>query len=232
MSDGAVTHGYTSVFLLDGGSRTMLIDTGRPKEWDAIDAQLDAILGARQLDVIFPTHAEYVHMGNLPRLLEKYPAAVAAGDLRGFHLYFPGYESRFRNVAAGEAIDLGETQLQFTAPILYDLPQTLWAYDPARRVLFVSDGLAHEHHKPDDCGLTSEELPELPTPENFARYNDRAFYWARYADTRVYFDRLRKFLAEYPISLIAPAHGTVISHPAPMLERAEAGLSGTDAARV
>ncbi len=227
---GTVSHGYTSVYLLDGGSRTMLIDSGRPKDWEAIEAQLNAILGARQLDFIFPTHAEYVHMGNLPRLLEKYPASAAIGDLRGFQLYFPGCEARFRIVAPGDTVDLGGTQLHFVAPILYDLPETLWAYDPARRALFASDGLAHEHHRPDECGLTSDELSELPAPENFALYNDRAFYWARYTETRGYFDRLRRFMAEHPTTLIAPAHGTVITHPAPMIERAEAGLARSDAA--
>ncbi len=232
VSDGAVSHGYTSVFLLDGGRETMLIDTGRPKDWESIEAQLDAILGARQLDMILPTHAEYVHTGNLPRLLDKYSASVAVGDLQGFDLYFPGYEARFRHAFPGDSIVVGDTRLEIVAPILHDLPQTLWGYDPARRVLFASDGLAHEHHKPDECGLTSEELRELPAPENFALYNDRAFYWARYADSRMYFDRLRRFLAEHPTRFIAPAHGTVITNPAPMIERAEAGLARTDAARM
>lgn len=231
-NDGAVSHGYTSVFLVDGGGQTLLIDTGRPKDWPVIEAQLDAVLGARPLDFILPTHAEYVHTGNLPSLLDKYPSSVAVGDLLGFHLYFPGYEARFRQVAPGDTVAVGDTSLAIVAPILHDLPQTVWVYDPARRVLFASDGLAHEHHKPDECGLTSEELQELPAPENFALYNDRAFYWARYAQARVYFDRLRRFLAEHPTALIAPAHGTVITDPDPMIERAEAGLARTDAARM
>jgi flavorubredoxin len=223
--DGAVTHGYTSVFLLDGGDKTLLVDTGRPKDWKAIDAQLEGALAGRALDLIFPTHAEYVHTGNLPRLLDKHPHAVAVGDLTGFELYFPGYAARFRQMGPGDAIDLGGARLQLVAPILYDLPQTLWAYDPERRVLFASDGLAHEHHRPDECGLTSEELSALPDPENFALYNDRAFYWARYTETGVYFRALREFLGAHPVSLIAPAHGTVITRAEPMLERAEAGLA-------
>lgn len=232
VNDRRVSHSYKSAFLLDGGRRTILIDTGHPTQWKTIEAQLDAVLGARPLDFVFPTHAEYVHAGNLPMLLDKYPAAVAVGDLRGFHLYFPGYEARFRNVAAGGTIDLGDVRLRFVAPIIYDLPQTLWAYVPARGVLFVSDGLAHEHHTPVECGRTTDELPELPAPENFALYNDRAFYWSRYVDMDVYFERLRGFLRDNPTTLMAPAHGTVITNLHAVIERAEAGMARRNAAGV
>ncbi len=232
VNNNRVNHSYKSAYLLDGGRRTILIDTGHPRQWEGVASQLDSILGARQLDFVFPTHAEYIHAGSLPMLLDKYPAAVAVGDLRGFHLYFPGYEGRFRSVTAGETIDLGDTRLRFVAPILYDLPQTLWAYDPARQVLFVSDGLAHEHHRPDECGRTTDELPELPAPDNFALYNDRAFYWSRYVDMGIYFDRLRGFLRDNPVTLMAPAHGTIITNLNAVIERAEAGMARRSAAGV
>lgn len=41
------------------------------------------------------------------------------------------------------------------------LPQTLWAYAPERGVLFVSDGLAHEHHTPGECGRTTDVLRRI-----------------------------------------------------------------------
>jgi glyoxylase-like metal-dependent hydrolase (beta-lactamase superfamily II) len=52
-----------------------------------------------------------VHTGNLPRLLDKYPEALAVGALEGYELYFPGYEARFRPAGPGETLDLGGTRL-------------------------------------------------------------------------------------------------------------------------
>jgi flavorubredoxin len=205
----------------EGGRK---LDTGHPRQWPAVSAQLDRALGGRPLDLVLPTHAEYIHAGNLPKLLDKYPAARAIGDLRGFELFFPGYGPRMEDHFAGETLDLGGLKLELVRPILYDLPQTLWAYAPELRVLFISDGLAHEHHAPEECGRTTGEIAELPSVDNYALYNDRAFYWARFCDPRPYFRELEAFLATHPTDLLAPAHGTVISDPRQVIPLAEAGM--------
>lgn len=221
---GKTTHGYNAAYLLVGGERTVMVDTGTPKYWSHIERQLDRALAGRRLDYVMPTHSEYVHTGNLPRLLEKFPEAQAVGDLRGYHLYFPEYAHRFVERRAGSSIDLGDTRLQVVQPVLIDLPDTVWAYEPQRRILFVADGLAHEHHRPEECGMTAGEMSELPDVANFAHYNDRAFYWTRFAEVGGYFRELERLLQTYPSLYLAPAHGTIITETAAILRRAEAGM--------
>jgi flavorubredoxin len=225
VNNDTVSHSYKSVYLLAGSERTVIIDTGHPRQWPAIDRQLDQALGGRPLDFVLPTHAEYIHSGNVPVLLDKYPAATAIGDLRGFRLYYPGYGHRMVNRFVGESIDLGGLRLELVRPILYDLPQTLWAYEPNLQVLFVSDGLAHEHHAPGQCGRTTGEYDVMPDVENYALYNDRAFYWARYCNASPYFRELERFLATHPTRLLCPSHATVITNPATVLPLAEEGMN-------
>jgi flavorubredoxin len=223
----AGTHSYKSAFLVRGSERTALIDTGHPKQWPSIRRQLLAALDGRPLDYVVPTHAEYVHAGNLPRLLDAFPRAVAVAksNQSAYHLQFPGYGHRVVRVLPGDALELGDRSLHLLRPLIYDLPGTLWAHDPVSRVLFAADGFAAHHHSPEQCGLTSEELPELPSVDNFAFYNDVAFYWTRYVDMGARFRDLDRFLAEQSIGCIALAHGSVVTDHRRVLPLAEAAIA-------
>jgi flavorubredoxin len=218
-------HGYGSVYLLKGREKTLLVDAGRPARWERIAAQVEEALDGRRLDYIFPTHAEFVHAGNLGRFLDRYPGSRAVGDLRDYHLFWPGYEDRFDHKVPGDALDLGGVQAVFLKPIIYDRPDTLWVYTPQHQCLFVADGLAHEHHRPGECGQTTGEMEVLPDVDSFEIYNHRAFYWTRFTAMRPFFRDMEELLRQYPTRMIAPAHGTVITaHTAELLDMAEAGM--------
>ena len=92
---GIMLHSYHSLYLIAGERASLIVDTGHPKDWEAVDMQLDAVLGTGIAPVryLFPTHAEVPHSANLANLLAKFPEAQVCGDVRDYHLIFPGYRS-------------------------------------------------------------------------------------------------------------------------------------------
>ena len=164
-------------------------------------------------------------MGNSGPLMDQYPQARLVGDLRNYHLYYPGLERRFVSMTAGEALDLGDRRLLFVPAVIRDLPNTLWGYDPDARVLFVSDAYPYTHeHEAGQCGMTAEEMPKAVRPEDTDVVIERALSWTRYVDAEVVIEELEAFLAAYPAAIIAPAHGGVITDPEALTEVFTAGL--------
>jgi hypothetical protein len=219
---GREVHGHSSAFLVRGASRSLLVDTGSPQDWPQVSDALDQYLEGRPLDYVVPTHPELPHAGNLPRLLEKYPAAVAIGDVRDYHCYYPAYRDRLRSCEAGTEIDLGGGMV-FTvlAAVIRDLPNTVWGYESSQQVLFVADGMSHTHHPeldddealhlPGECGLLTSEIGQPPTLDQAAFFAGRALYWSRFVDnSAALFEQFRLLLEEFPTRIIAPGHGNVI----------------------
>lgn len=224
--DGQAVHNHHSAFLIAGPSRTLLVDTSSPGFWPRVEAQLDAVLGDRPLDMVAPTHPEVAHAGNLARLLAKYPAAELAGDVRDYHLHFPRFAGRFREIASGDAIDLGGERsfVLLPAPIR-DLPSSVWGFETGARVMFVGDGFGFVHrgspdpeqdlpvHAPGECWLLSDELPEPPSVELTEHVTRQALVWSRYVDAAAVLAEVDELMTRYPPRMIAPAHGNVISNP-------------------
>ena len=224
MHKGQEVHLFISAYLVVGADKALFVDTGNVEHWSTISKHLDGILGDRPIDYLFPTHPEIAHAGNLARLLDKYPDAVVVGDVRDYHLFFPEHADRLRTVAVGERLDLGGGSefVVLEAPIR-DLPSTTWGYETSRRVMFVGDGLAYVHPRPEadafdvpthrrgECGLLDRELPIDVTPNEAEFVTRAALPWSRYTDATRMFDRLDELLEEYPCELIAPGHGNVIT---------------------
>jgi flavorubredoxin len=218
-------HNHNSCFLIVGRDSTVLIDNAMPSGWPDIRDQLAGILRGRPLDYLFPTHPEAPHMGNCGPLMDQYPRARLVGDLRNYHLYYPGAEHRFITMTAGEALDLGGRRLVFVPAVIRDLPNTLWGYDPDARVLFVSDAYPYTHeHEAGQCGMTAEEMPKAVRPEDTDVVIERALSWTRYVDAEIVIEELEAFLASHPADIVAPAHGGVITDPKALTAVFEAGL--------
>ena len=217
-------HNHISAYLIKGDEKTLFFDTGHPAHWQAVERDLDVALGGRPLDYIVPSHSEMPHSGNLPRLLDKYPTSLVHGEVRDYHLYYPGCEDRLVPGRPGDELDLGGRRFRLLSAIIADLPSTLWGYDTGANVLFVSDGYAYSHeHEADQCALAAEELPSLPTPEQTRIINEKALYWTRFRDMAPYFDRFAALREELGAEVIAPAHGSVITDPEAALPLLESG---------
>lgn len=225
--EGTLIHAYSSLYAVEGAEGSLLVDTGHPKDWPVIQKQLAELhsRGMPAVTHVFPTHAEVPHAANLGRLLDLYPEALAIGDVRDYHLFFPEVEDRLAVRAAGDRIDLGGRSVLLLEPAIKDLVSSLWAYDAQARVLFPSDGFAYmHHHQAGECWRTAEEAPDIPIAEFTALFNVYALYWTRFRDMEPYIDALDAVLAEHPTTVIAPAHGSPILDPAATLPKVKEGL--------
>jgi flavorubredoxin len=229
---GDVLHGYNSVYLVQGESSAALVEAGHPQDLPVIEAMLESILerGGPPLEYIFSTHQETPHSSGIARILKRHPRVQVVGDVRDYHLFFPGLEDRFTPLAIGDAIDLGGTELQIVDAVIRDLLSTRWAFDTRRRVLFPGDGFAYSHyHQAGMCGKLAEEAPELELADMTGLFAELALYWTRFSDMEPYIERLDALLDELGVALIAPTHGLPIGDVAVTAPRVLDGLRRTHA---
>jgi flavorubredoxin len=220
-------HSHVSAYLVDGGDRTALIDTGYPAMWQPMEEQLDELLGDREIDYLIPTHPELPHSGCLPLLLEKYPRAEVHCDTRDHAFYFGVPAERLHHAVPGDVLDLGSRRLAFVEAVIRDLPATLWLFEGVTKTLFVADGFSFSHeHEAGQCHLTSAELPFEPAEEQIGFVSERALYWTTYADLEQMFDRLDGVVEQYDPKVIAPAHGSVIVNPSEIIPKVKSGMRG------
>jgi flavorubredoxin len=227
LPDGSIEHSYSSTFLVCGEERSMLIDTGHPKDWPVVERQLDELLAdAPPVEWIFPTHPEVTHAGNLGRLLHKLPGARMCGDARDFHLVFPRYADRMVSVEVGDEIDLGNRPIVFVDAVFRDLVSSIWAYDRHDKVLFSGDGLGYGHyHAAEQCGKLAEATPELAIGDMVGIFLEYALYWTRLKDVNPYLERLERLMdVEYPVEIIAGAHGAPIMSPSTTMPKIRQGI--------
>jgi flavorubredoxin len=234
---GVMLHSYHSLYLIAGKSGSLIVDTGHPKDWATVEEQLDELLtgGAPPVRYLFPTHAEVPHSANLGRLLAKFPDAEVCGDVRDYHLLFPGCESRLRPMAVGDSIDLGETTFVFVEAVVRDLVTSVWGYDTRSRTLFPGDGFGYmHHHEAGQCGKLAEEAPELPVADLTALFTEIGLYWTHFTDIEPVVRDLDELLssAERPVEFIAPAHSSPISAPAVTGPKVKSGLRRAGGSRL
>ncbi len=215
---------HYSCFVLRGSTGAVLIDTGHPSHRAQVTRDVADFLAGQPLTHIFPTHAELPHAGLLDHWLDLFPAAVAIGDMRDWHLYLPHLAPRFRQVADGDTLDLGNRRLRFIAPIWRDLPDTLWAFDDASRTLFLSDACAcfHPHSPGQSDRFTSEVAP--PDIAIMQDFNDKALHWPRYTDCTDSAAAMDALLEALNPAYLAGAHGAVVDDWRRMMPHFKAGM--------
>jgi len=225
--EGEQIHAYASAYLVHGEDCSLLVDTGHPKDWASVEGQLDRLhaAGVPSVKYFFPTHAEVPHAANLGRLFNKYPDAVAVGDIRDYHLFFPEFADRLSPMVEGESIDLGGTEFVLLEAVIKDLVTSLWAYDTRSQTLFPGDGFAYmHHHQSGECWKTAEEVPDLPIPAFTALFSSYALYWTRFTDIEPHIAALDGLLGQYPTKVIAPGHGSPVLKPEETIPRVKQGL--------
>lgn len=204
-------HEHLSSYLVIGTEKTLLVDTGHFSMWGAFRDQLLQALDGRTLDYVFPSHQEIPHAGNLGRLLTIFPDAVAVGDTREYHLYFPEIDSRrLHRCEPGDRLSLGSTDFVFVDPIWFDLTGTLWGYATATETLFSADGLGYYHeHTPDVCGLLPDETPDQASEFGILKFA-LPFVGMKYHDMAPGVLQYRALAATHPIRMVCSAHGAPV----------------------
>lgn len=207
-------HEATASYLVLGSEKTLLVDTGHFGHWYVFKDQLRATLQGRSLDYVFPTHQEIPHAGNLGRLLEVYPDAVAVGDVRDYHLFHPEVDlDRMHIMHDGDGVSLGDRDFIFVEAIWKDLTGTMWGYDTRAETLFTSDGFGMVHmHQEDVCDLMPHEMPEDVFDTHRHRYA-APFVGFRYQDQNKKIAQFKALQKRFPIKVIASAHGGPLYGP-------------------
>ena len=225
-ANGKVYHTYNAAYLVIGAEASMLVETGHPKDYSILAAQLHTLLqGQPPLRHLFVTHQETPHSGGLGRILEDYDDVTLCGDMSDYHLAFPQFAQRMKPMAAGDCIDLGGRSFRVVEPVIRDLRTTWWGFDEQERVLFPGDGFAYSHyHEDGHCGLFAEEAISLNIPEVSAVFADRALFWTKFTDMEHYADRLEHLVENLDARVIAPAHGLPIVDPKTTFPKIKAGL--------
>ena len=226
-SQGKIYHSYNAAFLIIGSEASILVETGHPKDFPAIEGQMRDILarGGGPLKHLFLTHQETPHSGGLGRVLDQYPDLTIHGDMCDYHLAFPQHADRFKEMRVGEAIDLGNTQFMAVEPVIRDLRSSLWGFETAGRVLFPGDGFAYSHYHTDGhCGMFAEEATSLDLVDVLGVFAERALFWTTFTDMNIYADKLEELMAELDVDVVAPTHGLPIRDIGRTMPKVREGL--------
>lgn len=230
---GRRLHTYNSVFVVAGDDRSAVVEAGHPESLHVVEGQLEALLERRVAEPshVFLTHTETPHCAGVGRLLDRFPAAVACGDVSDLHLVFPQHADRLVALDPGDAVDLGGTRLAAVEAVFRDQVTTRWGFDTRSRTLFAGDGFSYAHyHAEGQCGALAEEAGELDLPDMVALFADLAFYWTRFVDIEPYVARLDELLFdELGAATIAPTHGLPIGDPEATLAAVRRGWVGRGA---
>ena len=212
LPDGTTYNAY----LVEGSTRTALLDTVDPPMVETLMAQLDDV---PKVDYIVSHHAEQDHSGSIGRVLERYPEAkvVVTPRAKGMlmdHLGIPG--DAFITVADGETISLGDKTLKFLHTPWVHWPETMVTYLEEDRILFSCDFYGSH--------IAGSDL--------FVTDRGRAFEAAKryFAEIMMPFrniiEKNIEKLKAFDIQMIAPSHGQIHDQPAWIMDAYQDWVQG------
>jgi len=225
---GREYHGYNAAFIVVGSEASLLVETGHPKDFPAVEEHMRKVLtrpGVAPLKHIFVTHQETPHAGGLGRVLDKYPGLQIWGDVSDYHLAFPQHAHLLHFMKEGDSIDLGDRKFVAIEPVVRDLRTTWWGFDDKTRTLFPGDGFAYSHYHWDGhCGLVAEEAISLDLADVSAVFAARALYWTTMVDMNIYVDRMVEVMKNLDVKVVAPTHGLPVTDLATTFPKIKDGL--------
>ena len=192
-----------NAYLVRGSEKTALVDTVDPAKLDVLMAQLDAV---NRLDYLVAQHAEQDHSGSIPAILARYPGAVLvtnpkAKELLQEHLDIP--DDRFRTVADGETLSLGNKTLRFIYLPWVHWPETMGTYVEEDHILFSCDFLGSHRAQ---SGVFAER--------HIVMHGAKRYYAEIMMPFRSFVIKNLDKLTGLQIDMVCPSHGPVYKDPA------------------
>jgi len=198
-------HGTTYNAYLVRGEKIAVIETVKSYCVDGFISKIRSLVRPEDIDYIIINHTEPDHSGGLIRLMELAPNAIPVFS-RGARTFVKNIlhkEFDYKEVKAGDSIDLGGKVLKFIqAPFLH-WPDTMFTYLETDKILFPCD--AFGSHYCSDKRFNDE----LGSKEDaFTAYE---FYY----DTilrpfkKHVLDALEN-IKDIDIDIIAPSHGPIL----------------------
>ena len=198
LPDGTTYNAY----LVRGSEKTALIDAVDPAKLDVLMAQLDAV---DHLDYLIAQHAEQDHSGSIPAVLARYPEAVLVTNAKGKELlreHLDIADDRFRVVADGEELSLGDKTLRFIYLPWVHWPETMGTYVKEDHVLFTCDFFGSHRAQ---SGLFAEEKVVMR--------GAKRYYAEIMMPFRSFIVKNLEKLEGLQIDMICPSHGPIYNDP-------------------
>jgi flavorubredoxin len=192
-----------NAYLIEGSSKTALLDTVDPMKADVLMEQLKDV---SKIDYIIAHHAEQDHSGSIPMVLEKYPYAkvLCSQKAKGFLmdlLLLP--EEKIIAVADGETLDLGDKTLTFIYAPWVHWPETMFTYLKEDKILFTCDFLGSH--------LATSDLYVI---DRCQVYDAAKRYYAEIMmPFRSFIEKNLDKIKDLDIQIIAPSHGPLYDDP-------------------
>ncbi len=196
-----------NAYLVQGSEKTALVDAVDPAKLDVLMAQLDAV---GHLDYLVAQHAEQDHSGSIPAVLARYPDAVLvtnpkAKELLQEHLDIA--DDRFRTVADGETLSLGDKTMRFIYLPWVHWPETMGTYIEEDRVLLSCDFFGSHRAQ-----------ARMFAERNIVMHGAKRYYAEIMMPFRGFILKNLDKLAGIQIDMIGPSHGPVYRDPAFILD--------------
>jgi len=191
-----------NAYLVRGSEKTVLVDTVDPAKVDVLMAQLDTV---QRLDYLVAQHAEQDHSGSIPAVLARYPGAVLvtnpkAKELLQEHLDIP--DDRFKTVADGETLSLGDKTLRFIYLPWVHWPETMGTYIEEDHLLFSCDFFGSHRAQ---SGVFAER--------HIVMHGAKRYYAEIMMPFRGFIVKNLDKLTGLQIDMICPSHGPVYKDP-------------------
>ena len=191
-----------NAYLVRGSEKTVLVDTVDPAKVDVLMAQLDTV---QRLDYLVAQHAEQDHSGSIPAVLARYPGAVLvtnpkAKELLQEHLDIP--DDRFKTVADGETLSLGDKTLRFIYLPWVHWPETMGTYIEEDHLLFSCDFFGSHRAQSD-----------VFAERHIVMRGAKRYYAEIMMPFRGFIMKNLDKLAGTQIDMICPSHGPVYKDP-------------------
>ena len=201
-------HGTSyNAYFVQGGKKAALIDTVDPPLWETLEAQLDEL---PEPDYLVIQHTEQDHSGSTAKVLERYPDLKIVTNERCMkltidHLHVP--QERFKVVADGDTLSLGDKTLKFVLTPWVHWPETMSTWLEEDKILFSCDFLGSHLATSDLYG--GHAVVHGPAKRYYAEI------MMPFASQVV--KNLDK-IAELPIEIVAPSHGPLYDKPKQIMD--------------
>ena len=212
--EGEHHHESVRVYVLKNGKRPVLIDTGARIQKEGVMKSLEDVLDGLTPEVVFLTHGELPHAGNIRTIVSRWPTTtVAISSLTIPYMDVTrvaekDYKKEFAFTFLGTTDDFAGRRLEFIGPALRDQAMSQWIFDPKTGALFCADAFGY-YHAPGRCELFSDEEGGAIHEKDMLDYHRDAFQFLRWVNPAPVKDEMDKVL-ERDVKIIAPTHGNPI----------------------
>lgn len=191
---------YNAYLIID--DKITLIDTVKAEFAEELLDRIAAIVDPAKIDYVISNHVEMDHSGAIPEVMKLAKNAElitsSPNGLKGLISHY-GEDYPYREVKAGDVINLGKRTLTFIGTPMLHWPDNMLTYCPEEKILFSNDAFGQHY----TSNFIFDDEVDLAT----ALYDAQGYY----ANIILPFGpQVKKALAAVDtidIDIIAPSHG-------------------------